>query len=72
MIVYLGSNELKKIYLGNTEIKKIYVGDKLVYPSLVPNIYQQVEYIQSSGSQYINTSIKLNNTNSIELKANLT
>lgn len=32
MIVYLGSNELKKVYLGNTEIKKIYVGDKLVFP----------------------------------------
>lgn len=34
--------------------------------------FQKVEYIQSSWTQYINTSIKLNNTNSIELKANLT
>lgn len=32
MIVYLGSNELKKVYLGNTEIKKIYVGDHRVFP----------------------------------------
>ena len=37
MIVYLGSNELKKVYLGNTEIKKIYVGDKLVFPKWEPD-----------------------------------
>lgn len=34
--------------------------------------YQRVEYIQSSWTQYINTNIKLNNTNIIELIATLT
>lgn len=61
MIVYLGSNELKKVYLGNTEIKKIYVGDNLVFPRSLPTTYQAVSYIQSSWSQYIRTSIIANN-----------
>lgn len=51
MIVFVGGGEkLKKVFLWNTEIKKIYVGDKLVYWG-----YQEVEYIWSSGSQYIDT-----------------
>ena len=37
--------------------------------SLIPNEYQQVEYISSNGTQYINTGVNGNNSNlSIEIK----
>lgn len=38
------------------KIQKIYVGSNLVRPSWrLPSAYQEVEYIQSDGNQYINT-----------------
>lgn len=69
MIVFVGGGELKKAYLWNTEIKKIYVGDKLVYWNRVPTAYQEVEYIQSSGSQYIDTGYKPTSTTRLYIKA---
>jgi len=39
---------------ANAKIKRIYVGDKQVRPDKIP-WYQEVEYIQSSNTQYINT-----------------
>jgi len=64
MIVYLGSNELKKVYLGNTEIKKIYVGDNLVYvwEDSIDN-YQKVQYIEFTGTQYIDTGFSVGGSN---------
>ena len=37
----------------------------------LPSTYQEVEYIWSSWTQYINTDIKLNQTHTIELKLNI-
>lgn len=42
-----------------------------VYIPRLPNAYQEVEYIGSSWTQYINTDIKLNQTHTIELKLNI-
>lgn len=41
------------------KLKKIYVWDKLVRPRRLPSAYQEVEYIQSSWTQYINTNVQL-------------
>lgn len=38
-----------------------------VQPTLLPSEYQEVEYIESSGTQYINTGLKLKQTHSVEM-----
>ena len=36
-------------------------------PQRLPNEYQEVEYIESSGTQYINTGLRLKQTHSVEM-----
>lgn len=61
MSIKLGSKNSVGAYLGSKAISKIYLGNKLKFTkdnSLLPSEYQQVEYIQSNGTQCINTLIK--------------
>ena len=52
---------------ANAKIKRIYVGDTQSRPvRWLPSAYQAVEYIQSSGTQWINTGVVAWNINSIE------
>ena len=58
---YIGSNKLGKMYLASTAIGKAYLGTELVYdvggaPVLLP-YDAEIEYLQSSGTQYIDTGI---------------
>lgn len=60
-MVYKGINKINQIMLKNKKIAKAYLGNKLVYTSsILPSEYQQVEYIEGTGTQYINTGIKAN------------
>lgn len=69
--VYIGTSPLKAAYVGTTPVKEIYVGTTKVRPSgRLPSAYQEVEYIQSSGTQYINTWYKPWNTTKVEIKFN--
>lgn len=38
-----------------------------VQPTLLPSEYQEVEYIESSGTQYINTGLRLKQSHSVEM-----
>lgn len=49
--------------------KKIYVGVQNFTPVQLPSGYTQVEYIRSSGTQYIDTGIQPNQNISFELQA---
>lgn len=40
----------------------------LVNPSGIPSVYQEVEYLESTGTQYIDTNLVAKNTMSFELK----
>lgn len=53
-----GSNSLKA-YVGSTEVSKIYKGNVLVYSSApAPLPYDtEVEYLEGTGTQYINTGL---------------
>lgn len=56
-----GYNKISKLFVGAEEYKKAYLGDTLVFSfvkSRLPDGYTEVEYIQSSGTQYINTGVK--------------
>lgn len=58
----LGEPNIKGLYLGEQKIKKAYLGEEVVFntakPSRLPEGYTEIEYIQSSGTQYIDTKIK--------------
>jgi hypothetical protein len=66
MSIYLWSSEPSKIYVWSNEVAAVYVGDKKVRPDPIP-WYQQVQYIQSSWTQYINTGYIPSNNTKIEM-----
>lgn len=53
-----------KYYYGATQVRSIYYGSTQVY-SAQP--YKQLEYIQSSGTQYIDLGFKLTNNHAVDL-----
>lgn len=56
-MITFGNTEITKAYLGNTEINKVYLGEDLVFggssPTPILHYDAEVEYLQSSGTQYI-------------------
>lgn len=58
----LGAQNVKGMYLGGQEVKQAYLGSELVFDvGGLPAGYTVLEYIQSSGTQYINTGFAPNN-----------
>ena len=69
---YIGTNKIGKMHLGNTAIGKAYLGNDLVYSSdggIAPVLTYDAEldYLQSSGTQYIETGIIPTNTTGIKI-----
>ena len=54
----------KNLYIIKNFDIPLWIKYWLLKRNKLPNEYQKVEYIQSSGTQYINTGIKVNTTNS--------
>lgn len=52
---YIGTSKIGKMFLGDTEIAKVYLGSNLVYQNKPYDA--QVEYLESTGTQYIDTGI---------------
>lgn len=70
MALYKGTTKIKSIYKGTTKIAKIYKGTTLVYSaSRLPAEFQEVEYIESSGTQYIDSGYCLKQN--VYLKTNI-
>lgn len=64
-MIAIGNTNITKAYLGQTELANIAIGDKLLLssePTPLPYDAVEVEYLQSSGTQYINTGLKVNNS----------
>lgn len=63
-MIAIGGTNIVKAYLGQTELKNIAIGDELLLSSEpAPLPYDaEVEYLESSGTQYINTGLKVNNS----------
>ena len=58
----LGAQNVKGMYLGGQEVKRAYLGSQLVFDTGgLPSGYTALKYIQSSGTQYINTGFAPNN-----------
>lgn len=47
-------NEVDNIKVGDSDVDKVYIGDNLIWANYT---YRQVEYIKSTGTQYITTDI---------------
>lgn len=67
----IGSDTIGSLFLGNEEIGKAYLGSELVYGEEMP-YDAKIEYLQSTGTQYIDTGIKLTDNIRYELKAQYT
>lgn len=53
----VGTADITSIMLGSTKINKAYLGSDIVYQNNVPLPYDaEIEYLQSSGTQFINLS----------------
>lgn len=65
---YLGTNKIGKMYLGSTEIAKAYLGSDLVYKKKPALPYDaEVEYLQFTGTQGIDTGIVVGENDVIEI-----
>ena len=66
----LGSTDISKVYLGSTEVSKAYLGSVQVHGSSLP-YDAEVEYLQSSGTQYIITAINGQKNQEVKMLINL-
>lgn len=64
------SGNIGGVYVGSTEISEAYIGNQLVYRSapIVLPYDAQVEYLQSSGTQYIDTGIIPNDNTGLHIR----
>lgn len=68
MPIKFGTTSIPSIYKGNTKIDKIYKGLNLVYQSsLLPSGYTLCEYLESTGTEYIDTGYYATNTSGINI-----
>lgn len=56
MALYFNSSTPKNIYFNNQEVKKVLFNNVMVWKK-IPSEYKEVEYIESNGTQYIDTEI---------------
>lgn len=56
MAFYFNNNIPQRIIFNNQEVKKVVYNNTIVWKKL-PNDYKEVEYIESNGTQYIDTEI---------------
>ena len=70
--IKIGTNELDGAFLGRSWIEKIYKGAALLFEkSTPPYTYTTLKYIQGTGTQYIDTGIKMNSSVNIEADAEI-
>ena len=58
MPIYKGNTKIVKLYKGTAQIVKRYKGTNIIYSaSRLPAEFQEVEYLESTRTQYIDTQI---------------
>lgn len=51
----LGEKSIKSLYFGGKSYAKAYLGEKLVFNKIKKPYYCEVEYLESTGTQYVDT-----------------
>lgn len=68
-----GTTNIINVYKGTTKIEKVYKGTTLIYSTgILPSGYTQCTYLQSTGTQYINTGIKGKSDLKVEIELEAT
>lgn len=69
----LGDTNISKLFLGTTPITKAYLGSNLVWSATQPLPYDaEVEYLQSTGTQWIDLGIAFSSDAGLEIQAAFT
>lgn len=69
MPIYKGNTKIVKIYKGSIQIVKRYKGTDLIYSaSRLPSAFQEVEYIESSETQWVDIQYLPNSTTELYIK----
>ena len=64
----VGTADITSIMLGSTEINKAYLGSDIMYQKNVPLPYDaEIEYLESTGTQYIDLGAKATLSTTIEI-----
>jgi len=63
----LGSKDVKNMMFGTRQVKKVYKGSQVVW-GVLPIGYTEVKYLQSSGTQYINTAFIPSSETKVEIQ----
>ena len=73
MAFSFNGNTLKVITFNNQDVKKLIYNNTIVWEKQrLPSQYQEVEYIESTGTQYIDTGFIANQDTAVELKFKVT
>lgn len=64
-MIKIGGTEIADVKLGSTQVEKVYLGSSLVWEK-VASRFIEVEYLKSSGKQYIDTGINCQDIGKIE------
>lgn len=67
----LGEKTISKLYYGDKAISKAYWGEKLVFNKITKPYYCEVEYLESTGTQYIDTGLTGNTNTKAELSVTI-
>lgn len=59
----IGNIDISKMCLGSTQVNKAYLGSTIVYQNSPLPFDSQIEYLESAGTQYIDTGIVLTQRN---------
>lgn len=65
-MIAIENKQIQKAFLGSNELKRIYKGTELVYDSLPYDA--EIEYLQSTGTQWIDTDYICNDLTEVEAK----
>lgn len=72
-MIIKNNKQITSVFKGTNKINKIFKGLSLVYTaSRLPSGYQEVEYIQTTGTQYINTGYAPNQNSKMWLDYQIT
>ena len=69
-MIKLGTSDMAKAYVGSTEVSKVYLGSDLVYnkeQEVLP-YDAEIEYLESTGTQYIDSGVECTGDLSVEIK----
>lgn len=65
----VGNNEVKDILIGETPIIKVYRGEDVIWErGGLPSDYTRVQYLESTGTQYIETDFKATINSAIDVE----